>query len=365
MRLNKMTGLLALVAVFCAGLLLAFSRPAGASEAVLSHLNDGMDSSTTLESTSHYVAFDAPKGWTNRFSQSLDVYCQRYGDVSGIKGIVVFYQAPTDKTDITTPYTILGRKLFDLSDAPEQMGWFSVPLDTFELPERFGVAVFTFSNETRGLRVGYTRKVRDNMSSSYVMKPDGTLDRKYKPNMSREGREWMLRLTLRNTLAPQASLSSGEIHGSMFGGWDDGSAETFVTVQKHGCLVHFKNASPREVSRVYIYGQAAGDWLKSGQNIAVSLLDNEMGILHHVTLPYTAYTNEPSWAYVDFPTTNTPAEFYVLVEPNSRPMAQFEIGTDTSGMNKGSSWAVIGAHLEWETDAPQDKSNFMIRVEYK
>ena len=146
---------------------------------------------------------------------------------------------------------------------------------------------------------------------------------------------------------------------------DDGSAETYVTVQKHGSLVHFNNSKAREVKRVYLYGMCEGDWLKILHNIVVSILDNEMGVLQHMTLPFTAFSNLPSWVGVDFPETNTPAEFYILVEPNSRPMAQFMLGTDTSGANQGSSWAVIGAHLEWEGDAPADKSNFMVRVEYK
>lgn len=364
MRLNRMNIPWLLAGMLVLTLVLPLAA-AQASESELSYVSGGQDIDLSLETQSHYVAMSGPQDWGNRFAQSISLYGYRYGDVGSIKGVVVFWQAPADKTDITTPYTILGRKLFDLSQAPEKAGWFSVALDPVELPAKFGVSVFTYSNDQRGLKLGLTSKRRDSMSNSFVMKPDGTLDRKFKPNITRDGREWMLKLTLRSTLEPASSLTSAELSGSGFSFYDDGTADKFVTVQKHGMLLHFDNPERRQIGRVYVYAQAGGDWLKTSRTAAVSILNSEMGILQHMTLPYTAYTNTPSWAYVEVPYINAPTEFYVLVEPNSLPEVQLQVGVDTSSDNKASSWAVIGAHLDWETDAPKASSNWMVRVEYK
>jgi hypothetical protein len=41
------------------------------------------------------------------------------------------------------------------------------------------------------------------------------------------------------------------------------------------------------------------------------------------------------------------------------------IGYDSSGANKSSSFGTPGAPKDWLTDAPQDSTNWMIRVEYE
>ena len=51
--------------------------------------------------------------------------------------------------------------------------------------------------------------------------------------------------------------------------------------------------------------------------------------------------------------------------PVSRPQLQMLIGYDSSGTNKASFFGDAGALQSWAIDAPEKKTNWMIRVEYR
>jgi hypothetical protein len=344
-------------------------QPAMAASTELSFVNGrGMDSDKMLDAWAHFVLFESPEGWKNTFTQSISLYGTRYGDTTGIQGAIAFWAPPKDPDDPESRYTMIGRAGFDLGKVPDSPGWFTVELPVMQLPPVFGVTVYTFSNDNRGYRLGLTERKRDTRSNSFYF-GRGQINTDLKPNITREGREWMLRLSLRDTLEPVDGIASGDLTGSSFGLHDDGSVDQYTTVQKEGALVRFSNSKARSVKRVYIFGMAQGDWMSSGQKITVSLLSMDMGILHQVALPYTQYTNTPNWSYVDIPRLDIPRDFFVLVEPNSRPLSQFMLGVDTSSLNQYSGWGVVGAkrdwNCDWNCDAPQDSSNFMVRVEYR
>jgi hypothetical protein len=53
------------------------------------------------------------------------------------------------------------------------------------------------------------------------------------------------------------------------------------------------------------------------------------------------------------------------VEPVSRPAVKMYIGADTSGVNEGSLWGTAGTILAWDSEAPEESTNWMIRVRFE
>ena len=107
------------------------------------------------------------------------------------------------------------------------------------------------------------------------------------------------------------------------------------------------------------------DWFNTDRSAGVYLLDARYGIVYRTALPFNRYTSTASWAYVSIPDIIVPEEFYVLVEPVSRPYLKLNIGYDSSGVNQASFFGTPGAMLNWATEAPEESTNWMIRVEYE
>ena len=63
--------------------------------------------------------------------------------------------------------------------------------------------------------------------------------------------------------------------------------------------------------------------------------------------------------------TTLPNGVRILVEPVSRPTSKLLVGYDSSGKNRGSYFGSAGALHKWAIEAPEDKANWMIRVEYR
>jgi len=59
-----------------------------------------------------------------------------------------------------------------------------------------------------------------------------------------------------------------------------------------------------------------------------------------------------------------PADYYALIEPISRPELSLLLGYDSSGENKGSEYGTVGAKFRWGVEAPEEKTNWMVRVRY-
>ena len=68
---------------------------------------------------------------------------------------------------------------------------------------------------------------------------------------------------------------------------------------------------------------------------------------------------------IELPDIVLPRTFYVVVEPVSRPQTQLLIGYDTSSANKASYFGSAGALHKWSIAAPEENTNWMIRVEYR
>ncbi|MCH7471529.1 hypothetical protein IIA79_01055 [bacterium] len=320
-----------------------------------------------LEIDGHFVFFNAPEGWDKSFSQELMVYGRRYGEVGSIRATIVIWGAQTKKTaqleDAEDSLVIYGRKQFPLADAPDEPAWFSIPLDVIELPEEFAVSLFTYSNEERGLEIGLSRATKEPSHSSSG-KPGLPESEEGELALRFDGREWLIRMKIRSTLIPGETIDAGDLTGSQFTFYDDGEAEGFTTVQKHGPMIHVENSRSKTVDRIYVYAKVEGDWYKTERTAGVYLLDSRFAIIARSSLSYNGYTSEPSWNYASFDDAKVPSEFYVLIEPASRPQVILLIGYDSSGINNASAFGTAGALLNWELQAPEENTNWMIRVRY-
>ena len=198
--------------------------------------------------------------------------------------------------------------------------------------------------------------------ASYGMpraKPDAT-----KIPFRVDAREWLIRIKIRPTPSTEEEVPQTELTAPNVAFFDDGSAEGFVTTQKYGTMVHFTGTQKHKVNRIYLYAKAEGDWFRTERSATVYLLDAKLAIIFRAQLAYKRFTSEPSWNYLDVPDAPVPGDYYVLVEPISRPELSLLIGYDSSGENKGSEYGTVGAKFRWGVEAPEEKTNWMIRVRY-
>ena len=360
--------------------LTGFSRFALADERVLQWDNGVADIFIHQESNSHMVLFDAPKEWATTFPVEAMFYGKRYGDVGNITGVVVIWGPQTEETaklaNRPDNLVIYSRQPFKLSSVPEQPGWFTVPLQTLELPPHFAVSVFTYSTAERGVELGLTGETSAKSHSTSI-KPEAVNADMLKKLIEKgkdvpgtiklrdDGREWMLRIKVRPTLLQEEAFTSEQLTGEDFVGFDDGSVDGWLSVQKFGPMLHVSNSGKRSIDRIYVYAKAEGDWFNNDRAATVYILDARYNIVTRAQMPYTRFTDVPSWGYVSLSKAKIPEEYYVLVTPNCRPKLGLLIGYDTSGTNKASLFGTPGANLHWNVDAPFEKTNWMIRVKYK
>lgn len=360
--------------------LAATGRAAWADERVLQWDNGVAELFIHEEKTSHLVTFTSPKEWDKTFPVEVMFYGKRYGDVGRIKGTVVIWGPQTTKTaqveDIPESLVIYARQTFELAAVPEQPGWFTVPVETLELPKEFAVSVFTYSTDDRGVELGLTGETSAK-SHSTSAKPEPITEEelseareKDKPlkggfKLRDDGREWMLRIKVRPSPQKEDAFTSEQLSGEDFTLFDDGSAEGWLNIQKNGPMLHVVNHSKRQVDRIYVYAKAEGDWFNTDRAATIYILDSRFNIVSRAQLPYRRYTAEPTWNYASFERTTAPKEFYILVTPNSRPKVGLLLGYDTTGKNLASLFGTPGAQLPWDIDAPFESTNWMIRIKYK
>jgi hypothetical protein len=341
---------------------------AHAEEKTLAHDDGAPSDMVSLNTDSHFIVFDAPE-WKSTFAEEVRFYGQRYGDVTGLKGTIVIWApvtAPPIKVHIKQlgALKLLYTKQFDLTQVPEQAGWVDVPIDPVALPGDFAVSLYTYSNDQRGVKLGLggpPASRPDSYSSTRHPSPsDAQTSIKYRY----DGKDWMLRLKVRDSLAPPVAIDSSQISGPNFSVYDDGTAEGFYTFQKKGCLLRCSNAGPRNVDAVYVYGKLEGNWIGTTRDVSILILGADYKVLGRTKLPYNSFSNVAGWNLVSFAPVHVGPVFYVAVQPDSTPDLKFWVGYDSSSPNLASSYGTSGAELDWNLTIPKDKTNWMIRARY-
>lgn len=327
------------------------------------------DSLEYHEELAHFIMFFKQADWDKTFSRELQVFGQRYGDVQEhlISVVLVGEQSERFRVweDKPDSLIIFSSVQFPMSSIPEEPGWFSIPLELVDLPEYYYIGIFSRSTEDFGVKIGKT-STANKPSYSSSAKP-GNIDKDETARLKtlEEGGNWMMRMGVSPTPREVKPITSAELTGGGFDVFDDGEAEGFSVFQKGGPCIYIINQKRKRIKRIYVYAQVDGDWYNTERKSAVFLLDSRRRIIDKEQLPYTRFSNEPSWNYVSFGGLKVPKEFYVLIEPFSRPGLGLEIGYDLSTTNQGSDFGTVGAIYDWPLEIPQATTNWMIRVEYQ
>lgn len=322
------------------------------------------------ETQGHFIAVGPQSDWKRTFAQSLTFFGKTYGDVGELRASILVIGPQTDKTakieDSPDSPVIYSRKQFKITDfAGPDGAWVTVPLDPVEITAGCMVGIFTYSNDDRGLMIGLDHP-SDVLSHSSYVAPSKTGSGAYDVIPRTDGRNWMMRLVVRPTLEAESTTTSADLTGNSFSAYDDGTADGFTTMQRYGPILRVRNTATRRVKRIWVYAFIDGDWFNTSSEAAVYLMDSRYAIVNHAQMPYSRFTDQPSWNYVSFPDVPVPDEFLVLIEPFSRPDMNFMIGYDNSEANQMSEFGSVGhAELGWPLDIPQDTTNWMIRVEYE
>lgn len=320
------------------------------------------------ETAAHFVRFECPVMWDNTFIDSVQFYGRTYGNVGDLQATIVIFGPPEGETEINTEseekLSVLQQKMFPLGSIPETGGWINIDLKELPVPSEFAVAIFTYSNEQRGLEIDLGER-----SQRAGLVHSSTVELRHMiPSMieyREDGREWSVRIAITDLLNTPGGTDAAAITGPGYSDHDDGSAEDFATSQKHGPMVRFKNNRARTVERVYVYGHLAGDWFGTERSFTVYLLDSDLRIIERSAVRYDTYTSEAAWHYAEFHYGKVPREYYILVEPVSSPDVQFMIGADLSQENHGSLWGTVGILLDWAPELEEGRTNWMIRADYQ
>jgi hypothetical protein len=301
-----------------------------------------------LYSEAAKVDFQPVKGWDSTYITGVSLFARRYGTGSDPSKSYTNV-AVTDKEG-----KVLAQKLVPYSAYPTEAGWVMVDLPTLRVSEVFSVVVYPYARADFGVEIGYTEK--------------STAFRSFQGNPSTgfklvEGKfDWMIRAHVRNKLEPLVFIDADAISGINYLHHDDGTCDGFYTFQRGGAMVGFKSQGYKELDDVFIYGKVEGDWFTGKPTFRVFLLDGNLRVLSSVQRDYTILTELPHWTNIDFPDTEIPGNFFILVEPVSRPEASLYLGFDTSGGKNPNFYGTVGAFFDWPLPVLQEKVNWMIRV---
>lgn len=354
--------------------LLSWVYPALADELVVQWTGEEAESFEYLTDHAHFTVFYSPEGWPDVLCSEVQFFARRFGDTENVFGTVVVYGPPEDTGVFRggsreNRLSVLARNQFMLADVPEDGGWITVGVAPFAVGSEFAVAVYTYSSEDRGVKLGLAPTTgEESQSGTFRMTKVKTPDEITTTDHYtwRGGSmDWMIRARVGSTVSPDDVVDASAIEGPGYAYLDDGSAEGFYTSQKNGPLVRFSNDGGRVVDEVYVHAHLVGDWFETDRAASVYLLDRDLRILQRKRLKYSDYATEPSWGLVNFDSIAVTADFFVLVEPISRPDVQMMIGCDESGENLGSQWGTAGSVLAWGSEAPEESANWMVRVHYE
>lgn len=364
-----------LIALAC---ICAWVAPAFAEEMYLQWDDGVADSYSFTPDRAHFIYFQTPEDWTDSLCSSVRFYGRSFGDVSGIFGTVVVYAPPEDRDTILGSsdehrMQVLARNQFRLSDVPEDGGWLDVSVDPVKVDGEFGIAIYTFSTEENGVEIGLSAPTAVETHSGDFWMTKVRIDKEVGTDVIRTSDfielrhdtcEWMIRAFVSPTVAPPEQIELTELDGSNIGSHDDGEADSFHTSQRYGPIVRFDAAEGARVNGVYVMAYLEGDWFETDREASVYLMDDALRILQRKKLAYNKYATEPAWGLVEFDDIAVTGVFYILVEPVSRPAVKMYIGCDTSGENQGSLWGTAGTILAWDSEAPEESANWMIRVRF-
>ncbi len=297
------------------------------------------------------VDFQPVKAWDATYITGVSVYARRYGGGSDPAKSYTNV-AVTDKDG-----KVLAQKLVPYSNFGLDAGWVTVDLPTLKVSGLFSVVVYPYARADFGVEIGYTEKsttfhsFQGNPSAGFKL-VEGKFD-------------WMIRAHVRNKLEPLVFIDADEISGINYLHYDDGTCDGYYTFQRGGAIVGFKSQGYKTLDDVFIYGKVEGDWFAGKPTFRVFLLDRDLRVITSVRRDYTILTELPHWANIDFPNTDLPGDFYILVEPVSRPAASLFLGFDTEGGKHPNFYGTVGAFLDWPLPVYQDKVNWMIRVKVR
>lgn len=294
------------------------------------------------------VDFQPVKGWQATYLTGVEIYARRYGGGSDPK------KSYTNVAVTDSEGKVLTQKLVPYASYPAEAAWVRVDLPTVKVTDVISVVVYPYARPEFGVEIGYTEKTKifrsfqGNPSVGFSLVEDKT--------------DWMIRAQVRNLLEPVHYIDATEISGVNYLHYDDGTAEGFFTFQRGGALVGFRNMGFKTLDDVFIYGSVEGDWFATKPTFRVFLLDHDLRVISSVQRDYTILTEIPHWTNVDFPDTKLPGDFYILVEPVSRPEYKLNIGFDTSGGNNPNYFGTVGAFMDWPLPVLREKVNWMIRA---
>jgi hypothetical protein len=153
-------------------------------------------------------------------------------------------------------------------------------------------------------------------------------------------------------------------------GAPNGGYSTGVPGREYGYMVRFSPpALPFEISKVRMLTWMPGTPGESSQ-FTVRITDKDLNLLWGVSLPLTMFTAdtmaaaEHSWLEVVVPGVTVNSDFWVqLYAPTLGQGLGPYIGTDTSSINEHSEMILGWQVTEWVGQMPEEKTNWMIRVE--
>ncbi len=298
------------------------------NETTLSYDKGEVSGWERLEVEAARVEFSAVKSWTATYVTGLEVYLKKYGaGYNPDRTFVTFVVQNAEEK-------VLWQKLIPFSYLPQNEGWAEIETDVILVKDKFFVTVYPYARQDFGVELGYTegstsfRSYRGNPSKGFKR-----VEKNY---------DWMIRAKVRSTVQPRRTITTSEISGSDFIYYDDGSADGFATFQRGGALVGFKKDGVNIIRDIYFYGKVEGNWFEAKPKFRVYLLDNDLRIITSTIVDYSVLTEIPHWTIVDFPDTRVRGDFYVLIEPGSRPQYSLHIGYDLSRENKHSYAGTIG-----------------------
>lgn len=371
-------------AVIIVGLLI-WAAPVCAEDAVLHYgetLPTEFDSAGDL---AYWTDFKTPEEWTDVICSQVRFYGKSYGDNSKVLGSLVIFGPPEGCTELYGVdgdvqaadndadgeiHKILARRMFDLKDVPSEGGWITLDFDPVKLPGEIAVVIYTYNTDDRGVEIGlseadYDRRGKSGMFVSKKIKKPEKMTWSHSTDYRQDGRHWAIQVVATNTLFPADMIDTADISGTDFSFHDDGIADGFITSQKHGPMVTYDAGSGKMIDGVYVYGQLVGDWFECDKLAIAYLLDKDFRIVSREVLRYDQFVNEPAWGVANFHDVSVSGRYYVLIEPLAKLQTQLEIGYDTSSENNGSLWGTPGSIGTWNTAAPEEMTNWMIRAHYK
>jgi hypothetical protein len=317
-------------------------------ERVLSFDAGTADAYSQLYSEAARVDFQPVKAWAATYVTGVSIYARRYGSGSDPSKSYANV-AITDKEG-----KVLAQKLVPYSKFPTDAAWVKVELPTLKVTDVFCAIIFPYARADFGIEIGHSEKSKafrsfqGNPSAGYKL-VEGKFD-------------WMIRVSVRNKLEPLVYIDANQISGINYLHYDDGSPDGFFTFQRGGALVGFKNQGFKKLNDVFLYGRVEGDWFSGKPTFRVFLLDRDLRMITSVQRDYAILTELPHWTNVDFPDADLPGDFYILVEPVSRPEALLYLGYDTSDGKHPNYYGTVGTFFDWPLPEAKDEVNWMIRV---